>query len=293
MSLLVHTSVETITDNIPLAYFKKEYLKAQNHPNFRAYSMPNLFIAFQIAGELAISIPRSPFGSFFTKRNTNSFDIFWNRIKEDLANEGVKHVEIRNPASIYDSFTKSEIIKGLGFQILYSDLNQHISLNKNVAIHQMQERKLKALKNEGFEFKKMENSLLETAHKFLTVCRQAQGLQINISWEQLKKLNEQLPGVYECFGVFREEKISALCITVKVTDSIAYYYLPGTSPMFRNQSPMVMLIDGMVQYYKEMRFEYLDMGVSSYEGKVQETLKVFKERMGAEETEKITFTTYL
>ncbi|MEM7298951.1 MAG: GNAT family N-acetyltransferase, partial [Bacteroidota bacterium] len=117
----------------------------------------------------------------------------------------------------------------------------------------------------------------------------AQGLQINISWSLLNTLAKKMPTTYECFGVFRGDKISAICIAVNFTNEVAYYYLPGTSPMFRNQSPMVLLIAGMVDYYRKKGFRYLDLGLSSVQGQAQETLRLFKERMGAEETDKPTF----
>ena len=289
MSFIIHTSLDTLQTNIQIAYFKVAYLKVQDHARFRAYSHLNSFVAFSIQGKKAISIPRSPFGSFFIE-NKNKTDLraFWELIANDLRSEGVKQIEIKNPSEIYHSFPNIKDLQDLGFNILHEDLNQHIELTKEVKIHQMQERKLKALKTEGFQFRKMHEDEYEKAHKFLTVCRQAQGLQINISWDRLEKLTQSLPDSYACFGVFRDEKISALCFTVNVTEEIAYYYLPGTSPMFRNQSPMVMLIMGMVEYYKKQGFKYLDMGLSSVDGKIQETLKLFKERMGALEQEKAT-----
>ncbi|MEQ9007290.1 MAG: GNAT family N-acetyltransferase, partial [Ekhidna sp.] len=177
-----------------------------------------------------------------------------------------------------------------GFSLSFRDVNQQIELTSDWEdrIHKMQQRKLQSLKADGFQFRKMKENELETAYKFLTVCRQAQGLQINISLEQLQTQNENLPSKLECFCVFRDEKISALCIAVNVTSDIAYYYLPATSPMFRNQSPMVLLIAGMVDYYREKDFKYLDLGVSSIQGKPQETLMKFKERMGAEVSDKLT-----
>ena len=290
MPFLIHTTFGSIPTNIPVAYYKKGYLVSQDHPSFRAYSGESMFIAFNIDNKNAISIPRSPFGSFFVeKNNENNLKEFWDFILNDLRQEGVKRVEIRNPASIYNSFPSQIDFEALGFQLLYQDLNQHIDLSSETEIHQMQERKLKALKNEGFHFRKMNEDEFETAHKFLTVCRQAQGLQINISLEQLNTLAQNLPNTYDCFGVFREEKISALCFTVNVSEDIVYYYLPGTSPMFRNQSPMVMLLTGMIDYFKGKGYSYLDLGVSSFEGKVQETLKVFKERMGGVNSDKITY----
>lgn len=292
MPINIYTSPQEITADIPTVYYHKSYFVNQTYQDFIAFSDDNFFIAFDQVNEMAISIPKSPFGSISCQNRVGNAGGFINSVLNHLKERGLQKIFITHPPSIYNQYLKESDITKSGFKQAFSDINQHIVLNEDWedSIHKMQKRKLESLRNDGFEFRKMANDELETAHKFLTVCRQAQGLQINISWEHLKTLNEQFPTRYECFGVFRDGKISALCIAVNVSDEVAYYYLPGTSPMFRNQSPMVMLIAGMVNYYRENGFKYLDLGVSSIEGKPQETLKMFKERMGAVITEKPTLT---
>ncbi|MEP0987694.1 GNAT family N-acetyltransferase [Ekhidna sp.] len=292
MLLNIHNTFEEVPDNLSLAYFQKGYFRSQSYSTFKSYCSEDFFIPFDITPEKAISIPRSPFGSFFCRSNEiKDPKYFIERVRDDLIKHGVNNIEIIHPSSIYRSFLSTEIIQSTGFNIEFEDINQHIDLSEEwvESIHNMQKRKLDALQSEGFEFRKMEKNEFETAHKFLSVCRQAQGLQINISWEHLNNLIMELPDAYECFGVFREDKISVLCITVNVTTDIAYYYLPATSPMFRDKSPMVLLISGLVSYYRSKGFKQLDMGVSSFQGKPQETLRIFKERMGAKETVKPTF----
>ena len=293
MALKIHTNPADIPIGFQVAYFQKGYIASQAYSQFIAYSDENFFIPFNIEQQNAISIPRSPFGSVIGRNGSaKGIKDFVDMVFANLKERGVKSMVIHHPPQIYESFiAETELLKS-GFRTKYHDLNQHIELSDRweESIHKMQKRKLNSLRDEGFFFRKMERTEFETAHKFIAVCRQAQGLQINISLEQLTKLNEQLPGVYECFGVFRGDKISALCITANADANIAYYYLPATSPMFRDKSPMVLLIAGMVDYYNKNGFRYLDLGVSSVQGKTQETLRLFKERMGAVETQKSTFT---
>ncbi|MEP1032945.1 GNAT family N-acetyltransferase [Ekhidna sp.] len=292
MSLNIHTSIDEIPENLRLAYFQKGYFQSQVYTQFIGYSNEDLFIPIDITPENAISIPRSPFGSFFRRNlEINEEREFIEEILADLKSRAVKTLEIHHPSLIYSSFTSHQTLEETNFSLAFTDINQHIELSEKWedSIHNMQKRKLDSLRSDAFIFRKMESTEFETAHKFLSVCRQAQGLQINISWEQLKSLNARLPAVYDCFGVFREGKISALCIAAKVTSEVVYYYLPATSPMFRDKSPMVLLIAGMVDHYRNKGYKQLDLGVSSFLGKPQETLKIFKERMGALETGKPTF----
>lgn len=205
--------------------------------------------------------------------------------EDDLQKRGIKKLLVKHPSPIYAQIASLDWLSG--FDVEFADINQHILLQDGWgnSIHTMQKRKLDSLRAGQFEFRKMEMNELETAHKFISVCRQAQDLEINISYELLKQLSESTKA-YDIFCVVRDGKISALCIAVRPTSKVAYYYLPATSPLFRNQSPMVLLIAGMIDYYKSIGFEYLDMGVSSIEGKPQESLRIFKERMGAVETVK-------
>ncbi|MEP5613300.1 MAG: GNAT family N-acetyltransferase [Cyclobacteriaceae bacterium] len=288
-SFIVHTSTNALDNDFPLLYFKNEYLKTQDHHNLVCYQNDHIFLPVALDQGLAISIPRSPFGSFFVKENCelDSFLSFFDQVKIDFKSRGVSSLRLMHPPKIFSKFIDQNWLASAGFALDFSDINQHIPLGSDweSRIHEMQRRKLSTLRNEGFEFKRMDIEELEKAHQFVKVCRMAQELNINISYDLLKQLSDTTQA-YDLFAVFRESKISALCIAARVTEKVAYYYLPATSPMFRSQSPMVLLIAGMVEYYQTEGFESFDLGVSSVEGKPQETLRVFKERMGAIEQQK-------
>ena len=276
-----------------LSYYQIPYLKTQDHSQIQIFKDDNFFIPFSIKEKAVISIEKSPFGSFLklNSQSPSQFETFEKEVLESLQQNHLDEIFIKHPSSIYSDFVDSSELTKVGYSTFYNDINQHIVLSESWEdqIHKMQSRKLNSLEQDGFEFRKIENTQVEKVYQFLTVCRQAQGLQINISLEKLEVLNKSLPDTYDFFGVFRENKMSAVCIAVKVTKDVAYYYLPGTSPLFRSHSPMVLLIAGMVSYYRKKGFKYLDLGVSSLEGKPQETLRLFKERMGSVETKKPTF----
>lgn len=274
-----------------MIYYNDSYIRNQDHQNLIQLDDENLcFYAINESGK-AISIPKSPFGSFFFKdsKSLKTFPYRLEKVTEILRNEAITELEVKHPSAIYTNFPSIEELTNAGFEILYEDVNQHITLDNGWEnrIHKMQERKLANLRQDGFSFKKMDSSELHTAYKFLDVCRMAQGLKINIEFDLLNRLSMETGG-YDIFGIFRDGKISSLCICVRVSDEIAYYYLPGTSPMFRNQSPMVLLIHGMVDFYRSQGLKYFDLGIASIQGKPQDSLILFKERMGGELTKKPT-----
>lgn len=292
MNIQFHRSLSNLNYACDVTYFRRPYLEVQAYEDLLIAESSDFFFPISIDHEKAISISKSPFGSVLVKNgNLEKSGGFIKECISELHQNEIQEIEIHHPSPIYPNFISSEQWINNGFDLAYEEINQHISLSNNweESIHKMQERKLKQLTEEGFEFREIPLSELKVAHQFLTVCRQAQGLQINISWEALKGLTDAMPDRYQCFGVFREGRISALCIAVNVTDDIAYYYLPGTSPMFRSHSPMVLLIAGMVNHYRNNGFKILDLGISSMYGKAQETLQLFKERMGSETSKKPIF----
>ncbi len=292
MEIKIIEDITLIDATHSIVYFSQSYLSTQRHHQLLSYSTNNIKLIVVVSDQLAISIPRSPFGSFAIEKivEEDQFRSFVNAVKKDLKKRNIKQLVIHHPSKIYKGFISTTILEKSGFSLTYTDINQHIALASNWAVnlHKMQKRKLQSLKESGFEFRKMESSEMETAHQFISACRQVQGLTINIEWEHLQKLSEKT-NAYESFGVFRDNKLSAVCITVKVSSEVAYYYLPATSPTFRTESPMVMLIEGMANHYMEKGYKTFDMGVSSLLGKPQDSLIMFKERMGATKTEKPTY----
>ena len=290
--LLTHLNIDQLIHEVPLLYYSKSYLKSQQHDQFVCYESQNFFFPVSIVDSSAISIPRSPFGSFFSgkKSDQNAFSQFLDAVKKDLKSRNIKKLTIYHPPSIYAGFVSEKWLRHTGFKKDFSDINQHICLNSTwkEGIHKMQARKIEFLAQEGFEFRQIGAEKIDIVYQFILACRQVQGLNINISLALLQKLSDTTQA-YHLFGVFRENNMSSVCVSVKITDKIAYYYLPATSPTFKSHSPMVLLIAGMVGHYRSRGFEYLDMGMSSIRGQPQEGLKVFKERMGARETPKATW----
>ena len=274
--------------NHQVVYFSKEYLNTQNHPKILIAESDQFLLPLSIEGNLALSIARSPFGSLFTKRSYSKNDLrnFLESIIKSLKSLNVERLQLKHPSPIYSNFPDLNELTSMGFEVIFKDINQHVELDKNweSSIHSMQKRKLKSLIEEGFAFQETDD--FETVYNFIKVCRQTQELQVNIEWDHLQSLTRLLPNKYQCFTIEREGKLSAVCIAVNVTTEVAYYYLPATSPLFRSQSPMVLLIAGMVDYYRTKGFKYLDLGVSSIEGIPQKTLQLFKERMGGKLKEK-------
>ncbi len=280
--------------SIPI-YFSDKYLDIQGLENLKSFRFEHVegqFIThFAVRDGKAISLPNSPFGSYYFNGNFEK-NILSDRLEKvfnELRRDGIREVEITHPVSIYNDFPPIAFFNHHGFEICQKNINQHISLEKSRTIHSMEQRKLKKLQFDNYKFEKAGFHELESLYFLLARAREAQGLEINISLSKLIQLFKAFPKHYLAWKATKNDKSAAVVILVRVTNDIMYYYLPGTDSNFKKESPMVGLMDAIISDLKRMKVKYFDLGVSSVDGEIQKGLHTFKKRMAAEDLPKYTF----
>ena len=272
-------------------YFKQPYLDSQQYLNLKKIQTKHFCLIGELKKNELQSLPRSPFGGIFLAPEVSNAEESIQSLKSYFADNSINQVAITNPPPIYKHFVSGEVLMRYGFTLTLKNINQHIELNNFDAgkLHKMEQRKLRSLESGDFLFRKLPTSMLDEVYSFLLECRIQQGLSINIEREHLKYLAATLPSSYEFFGIFLGKKLISALIVVKVMKTTVYYYLPGTAPSYKKNSPMVLLLFKVAQYYKKQGFKYLDLGLSSINGIKQAGLFDFKERMGAEALAKVTY----
>jgi hypothetical protein len=150
----------------------------------------------------------------------------------------------------------------------------------------MELRKLHRLKNQNCTIEQTQD--FKQFFDFLSSCRSEQGLAINIDYPTLTALKLAFPNNFEIWIVKKDHKWISAVLMTKVCNGIWYYYLPGTLNAFKSLSPMVLLLDHLINHYKKTS-DIIDLGVSSIQGEKQTGLYQFKKHMGAQDMEKITF----
>ncbi len=277
-------------------YFQPDYLRIQQHKHLRIFeirSRDRTICTFPInlMGKTATSIPGAPFGSavLSTKISESLLEDFLTFCLRSLAASGIDHLQVVTPPAIYDSFISGSCLEKVGFQQQAVDLNQHLWLNRPLALHKMQQRKLSKASNLGVRNRLMTSDELPAAHDFIAQARIQKGIKVNISLETLSSLVSTFPNRYKIFGSFLEDQLIAACIVALTSDQIAYYFLPAMDRNYSQVSPLVTLMLFIADQLRFAGFEILDLGVSSINGKKQKGLYEFKARMGALETPKITY----
>lgn len=274
-------------------FFNQKYAKIQQFENFQQFEEDGITICFNILGRQAFSLPKCPFGGFFTY-NANKTELFrfYANVETSLRKIGVDQIEITQPQSVYPSIPKPWMVE-LGFEISRIEIGHYLPLKGSLTsqIHQMEKRKLK--RSLQFLIAEEDPANLLEISTFIAECRKHQGLEINVSHEKLQAQFLAFPDRYKLFTARKDSELMSAVIMNQPTDKIAYYFLPGTLPKFRKLSPMVGLIGSIFSHYQEAGFDYIDFGISSILEVPQSSLITFKEHMGGVRNERITYSKLL
>ncbi len=268
-------------------FYDPKYIEIQNHSNYLKCESEHFICGFEIKGTTAISLPQGLFGSFMKKHRKVSFDDFsdfWIETKTELQAHKVKKVELVHPPEIYQGYIPEAWLEEVGFSMRYEDINHHIEL-RNHQLHEMEIRKLKKIAPLDYRFEPASRNSFGVIYDFLAKCRAEKGLVLNINKFKLGRLFMTFPDKYDLFAGFKGKELACATITLKSAPNVAYYFLPGTLEAFKKDSPMVALLHVIVDQFKG-KYKYLDLGISSVNGKPQDGLIAFKERMGGIRTSK-------
>ena len=231
-----------------------------------------------------ISIPFAPWGSILRTHPSGSPAGVSDLIAQVLAHAGkmgIKKMIIRHPPAYYHHSVPHTWLTRAGCRIETEETNQYINLDDEIRLHPMEHRKLKRLNR---THQVVQSAHIRDEYELIRQWRAEQDIPLNISLDHLLHLESCLPGRYDSWAVRLDGHTVAACICVRVTPETIYYFLPGTAPAHRADSPMVLLVDHLCRYYRTQGYLRLDMGLSSISGQQQTGLYRFKERMGARAT---------
>lgn len=270
-----------------MLFSESDYIEANEindvvHFDWPKYS-PEVSIHFALEQQTAVSLPRSPYSGFLVKKSILDYSRMIADMLDFSKNKGVQKVIIKQSPRLfvddYDMLKKALIDNGF---LVHQEINHHVVLSDSVqSISAMQKRRIKKCQNIGLVYQTESANRLEKVHDFITRCRVQQNLAINITLDRLKRLFEQLPSRYLIRSIRDDNQgLYAVLIAIKVNRKVVYSYLPAFDRQYRALSPLALLFH---EFYQEMRqegFEFIDLGISSENGKPQDGLIRFKEGMG-------------
>lgn len=180
-----------------------------------------------------------------------------------------------------------------GFIPTVTHVNHHIRVTPTPfidIIHSSERRRLRKCLRAGFTAEVWQNPDPAQVYAFLAESRQRQGYPLSLDSDQLRLLLTQLPQQVLVFAVKDKAEIVSLTVGVLVNSRILYNFCPADNLGYRSYSPMVLLNSFLYEYAQRVGIELLDLGVSlDHLGNEKDSLMRFKENLGAERSEKVTY----
>ena len=255
-------------------------------------------ISFEQDNNSRISIAHGTFGSI-ELNNKTSYSLlsgFFKIVIEYFKEKSVQSIVIRHYPDFYDPDNSPNICSALshiGFHIKTIDINHHLDTQNNSfsdLINKMEKRQLRRCMDKELKFNQGNFSDAERVYERISAFRKAKSIPLTYSWQDFKNCLEKMPDHYSVFYVTDNiQEIIAATLLVRITDKILYYFFPADNPDRKSISPMLFLMNGIYSYAYEHHYQYIDLGVSSANGKPQPGLIQFKENIGGKPSTRLTF----
>ncbi len=251
-------------------------------------------IVFFVQNNVAINPHHATFGGIESSEKLSDEDLlsFLKNIIESFQNTGIEAISILSwPSFLNPSLHQQQemALKATGFDVLYIDQNHFLKIDETPftnKIHLSEKRRLKKAKRLNLSFSFLDASYIDTFYELLTAARKRKNYTVSSTKTEIIKLLT-FQEVKLC-GVFDGEILIAACILTQQNQRSVYYFLPADHPDYLQTSPMVFLIANIYEYCQAQKIEFFDLGISSVSGRFPfgKNLAIFKERCGAESSEK-------
>lgn len=246
-------------------------------------------ISFSLEEGKALSPAKAPFGGFSLADSLKSDEItfFIFEVLRKIKMYNVSTISLKlapENYGIHQSVLAQNLIYA-GFSSVKSFEYQAIQVDSSpfqAKIADMESRKLKKCEKEGFEFKVLTQNALHSVFQFVKAHRDEKGYDFSMDWESLKMADQALPNTYIPMAVFDDTKMIAATIAIMASDDVLYNFSPAHDWDYNQFSPVVMLTEGLYGFCQSHNIHQLDLGTSYLDDAINEGLKSFKSRLGAE-----------
>ena len=165
----------------------------------------------------------------------------------------------------FPQFLTKKIFKDLNFAVNLGTWSEHnLSKGNRKKLRQCRELGIKTRELEGFEITK--------AYELIAENRKRLGIMPSISLDSLLTLADRFPTYYKVYGTYHKCDLIAAAIVVETHHENNYVYMWGHVAKYENYSPVVSLFVFLVEASRHCGYKFLDLGISSSKGIVNEGL---------------------
>jgi hypothetical protein len=240
----------------------------------------------------------APFGGFHYNHEYMFYDQVYNflsDLKEYVADNGFKQVIITLPPVLYQVNMNAKFVNAfiqLGYTMEKPDINNWVNLKKFDGVwvkSVVAQNCRKAVKHGLIWSVATEKKEMEETYGVICNNREEQGRKIFMKLEDILEVKKVFP--VDFFQIREKDgNIVGASIFYRGHEKIVQGVFMGDDMEKRNLGIMNYMYFNIYQYYKEMGFEYIDLGASSLYGEPNQGLIRFKELHNCNTSLRITFT---
>ncbi|WP_323757693.1 GNAT family N-acetyltransferase [Roseivirga sp.] len=246
-------------------------------------------IGFSLEEGTVFSAYRAPFGGFALADDLTSTEItfFIFEVLRKLKEQGVTSIQMKLAPYCYfdNTLLLKENLVYAGFDLEEKLEYQAIPINDQafeLGLASMEVRKLKKCQEAGFEFSRLPKHKLADVFDFVKNQRQEKGYEFSMEWPQMKLAQKVNPEAYIPFVVKDGERIIAATVGILASDRVLYNFSPAHHSEYDPLSPNVLLTEGLYDFCRAEGLNYLDLGTSYLNGKINKGLWQFKSHLGGQ-----------
>lgn len=240
----------------------------------------------------------APFGGFHYTHEYIDYDLiqeFLSDLKEYVFSKRLEKMLITLPPDLYQENMNAKLVNAfirLGFKMETPDITNYVNLNKYDGTWVKSETGRicrKAVKN-GLLFSVVkERDEMEEVYRVVQRNREGLGRKIYMTFEDIMEVMDIFP---VDFFAIREKDGSCIgaAVLYRAHKTIVQGIFMGGDLEKRNLGVIDSMYMNSYNYYKEMGFQYIDLGTSSLDGEPNIGLLRFKEIHRGETSLRYTFT---
>ncbi len=260
-------------------------------------NLPVAKFSVVIIRDQAFSPWKAPYGSVECSRSAGRevISTFVVQILEWLKKNAVSRLKIVHYPDFYNQEI-SDIIRDCyvenGIELNVSDRNQHLPVSTAIfssVILSDERRRLNNCFKRGFSGEMGNFSRLREAYKLLVMARKRKNYPEAMPYDELERMFLLHPDHYLLFTTMDDDKIIAAVISIRINANIVYNFYHADHEDYLNFSPTVMSINFVYAYCQENSIPFIDLGISSLDGEINEGLYRFKRELGAIDSHKKRF----
>jgi len=235
----------------------------------------------------------APYGSLENIEGLDSKVLltFMRHILQWCKDQNLRSIHLINFPEFYFTYSTEQIFNESGFQLKFSDVSQYIEVTPDFynQLTYAERARLNKCKRNDFVFRHETSGSLEEAYALLNDSMIRKGYPVNMTFGRLKEMFMLHPEQYYLFAVFDDKSMVSMAVSIRINEHILYNFYHADHAEYASFSPTVMLVEGVNQFALENGYKYIDLGVSSEKGTINQGLYKFKRNLGALESFKNTY----